>query len=48
MTILSATTNGLWLSHLINPKAFDRHEALQAIDEYLASTFPKHFPLESM
>ena len=42
-TILSATTNGLWLSHLINPKAFDRREALRSIDEYLASVFPTHF-----
>ncbi len=44
-TILAATTNGLWLTHLINPKSFDRHTAMQAIDEYLQSVFPKHFPL---
>jgi len=44
-TILTSMTNGLWLSRLISPKSFDRHRAMQAIDEYLLSIFPKHFPL---
>jgi TetR/AcrR family transcriptional repressor of bet genes len=43
--VLTSMTNGLWLSFLISPKSFDRHEAMQAIDEYLNSIFPKHFPL---
>ncbi len=41
--LLSSTTNGLWLSCLISPGEFDRHEAREAIDEFLANTFPKHF-----
>ncbi len=44
-TILASTTNGLWLSHLINPKSFDRSDAMRAIDEYLETVFPNHFPL---
>ena len=44
-TVLTSMTNGLWLSYLISPKSFDRQQAMQAIDEYLSSIFPKHFPL---
>ena len=44
-TVLTSMTNGMWLSCLISPKLFDRHEAMQAIDEYLHSIFPQHFPL---
>ena len=44
-SMLAATTNGLWLSCLISPKSFDRHEAMRVIDEYLGVVFPKHFPL---
>lgn len=42
-TVLNSTTNGLWLSCLISPATFDRHEALAALMEYLANVFPKHF-----
>lgn len=41
--ILTSTTNGFWLSCLISPKSFDRHKAMDAVNEYLASVFPKHF-----
>lgn len=44
-TALNSMTNGMWLSYLISPKHFDRRGAMQAIDEYLHSIFPKHFPL---
>ena len=42
-TILTSMTNGLWLSCLISPKTFDRHEAMTAINEYLHSIFPRHY-----
>jgi TetR/AcrR family transcriptional repressor of bet genes len=42
-TVLTSMTNGLWLSCLISPKSFDRQAAMNAIDEYLRNTFPKHF-----
>ena len=41
---LTSMTNGMWLSCLVSPKTWDRHEALAAIDGYLHATFPKHFP----
>jgi TetR/AcrR family transcriptional repressor of bet genes len=44
-TTLNSMTNGMWLSYLISPKHFDRATAMEAIDEYLHNTFPKHFPL---
>ena len=44
-TALTSMTNGMWLSCLISPKLFDRHEAMQAVEEYLNSIFPQHFPL---
>lgn len=40
---LNSLTNGLWLSCLINPKGWDRKQALASIHCFLASTFPKHF-----
>jgi TetR/AcrR family transcriptional repressor of bet genes len=40
---LSSMTDGLWLSCLIHPKAWDRHAAMAAIDSYLQGVFPKHF-----
>ena len=46
-TTLTSMTNGLWLSYLISPKRFDRHIATDAVNEYLRSIFPKHFPLHS-
>ena len=47
-TILTSMTNGLWLLCLINPETFDRHAAMNAVDEYLYSIFPKHFgPVET-
>ncbi len=44
-TMLTSVTNGMWLSYLISPKRFDRQSAANAVDEYLCSIFPKHFPL---
>jgi len=44
-TVLTSMTNGMWLSCLISPKLFDRQEAMRAVDEYLHSIFPHHFPL---
>ena len=43
-TVLTSVTNGMWLSYLISPKRFDRQNATNAVDEYLRSIFPKHFP----
>lgn len=44
-TVLTSVTNGMWLSYLISPKRFDRLSAANAVDEYLCSIFPQHFPL---
>ena len=44
-TALTSMTNGMWLSCLISAKHFDRHGAMESVDEYLCSIFPKHFPL---
>ena len=44
-TMLTSVTNGMWLSYLISPKRFDRQVATNAVDEYLKSIFPRHFPL---
>jgi len=41
--MLTSMTNGLWLSCLISPKSFDRVKAMDAINEYLRNTFPKHY-----
>ena len=40
---LASMSNGLWLSCLISPQAWDRNEAMEAIMSYLRSVFPKHF-----
>lgn len=40
---LTAMTNGLWLSCLISPQTWNRHEAMDAVMSYLRSVFPKHF-----
>jgi len=40
---LSSLTDGLWLSCLINPKSFDRNQALNAIYSYLRAVFPEHY-----
>lgn len=44
-TVLTSLTNGMWLSYLISPKRFDRQSATNAVNEYLCSIFPRHFPL---
>ena len=44
-TVLTSITNGLWQTCLISPKSFDRQQAMSAINEYLQSIFPKHFPV---
>lgn len=41
---LNSMTNGMWLSYLISPRAFDRGRALGAIAGYLGVVFPEHFP----
>ena len=41
---LTSMTNGMWLSCLVSPKTFDRHEALAAVTSLLCRLFPKHFP----
>ena len=43
-TMLISVSNGMWLSSLISPKRFDRQCATHAVDEYLRSIFPQHFP----
>jgi len=43
--VLTSLTNGMWLSYLISPKRFERQDATNAVDEYLCSIFPNHFPL---
>jgi len=40
---LSSLTDGLWLSCLINPKSFDRDEALKSVYSYLRAIFPGHY-----
>ena len=41
---LSAMTDGMWLSCLIDPKTFDRGTAQKAVYSYLHATFPEHYP----
>ncbi len=43
---LTALTDGLWLSCLINPKSFDRKAALRCIYSYLCVVFPEHYEAE--
>ena len=40
---LSSLTDGLWLTALVNPKAFDRHAALRCVLSYLSVVFPDHY-----
>ena len=40
---LTSMTNGLWLSCLLSPQAWDRQLARDAVVSYLQSVFPKHF-----
>ena len=40
---LTSMTNGLWLSCLISPKSWDRHEAMTAVMSYLENIFPRHY-----
>ena len=40
---LSSLTDGLWLSLLVNPKAFDRDAALSCVRSYLRVMFPDHY-----
>lgn len=44
---IASMINGLWLSCLISPRTWSRDAARQAIADYLASTFPQHFPAGS-
>jgi TetR/AcrR family transcriptional regulator, transcriptional repressor of bet genes len=43
MSALTSMTNGLWLSCLVSPQLWNRHEAMQAVMSYLCSVFPQHF-----
>ncbi len=40
---LKALTNGLWLTCLISPQTWDRHQAMEAVMSYLRNVFPQHF-----
>lgn len=40
---LTSMTNGMWLSCLISPQTWNRHEAMATVRDYLASVFPQHF-----
>ncbi|MCI0516480.1 MAG: TetR family transcriptional regulator C-terminal domain-containing protein [Woeseiaceae bacterium] len=40
---LQSMTDGLWLSYLVSPKAFDRDEAMDAVYSYLRAVFPDHY-----
>lgn len=40
---LTSMTNGMWLSCLISPQTWDRHQARSTVSNYLASVFPQHF-----
>lgn len=42
-SVLTSLTNGLWLSCLISPQTWDRHEAMEGVMSYLRSVFPKHY-----
>lgn len=42
---LSAMSEGLWLDLLISPQDTSREEARDTCMAYLASVFPKHFPI---
>lgn len=42
-TALTSMTNGLWLSCLISPQSWSRHDALDAVRCYLSVVFPQHF-----
>jgi AcrR family transcriptional regulator len=41
---LASMINGLWLSCLISPRTWSRDAAQTAVMNYLACTFPRHFP----
>jgi len=40
---LSSMTDGMWLSCLVNPKAFDRVAAIDAVRTFLRAIFPDHY-----
>lgn len=40
---LTSMTNGLWLSCLLSPQAWDRQLATDAVTSYLRNVFPKHY-----
>ena len=47
-TGLSAMTEGLWLDLLISPRSITREQARNICMAYLASAFPRHFPVPPM
>ena len=42
-TVISATTDGLWLDLLLSPRSFSRERGLALTRTLLASLFPRHF-----
>jgi len=44
---IASMINGLWLSCLISPRTWSRDAAKTAVMDYLASTFPRHFPRDA-
>lgn len=44
---IASMINGLWLSCLISPRTWSRDAAKTAVMNYLASTFPRHFPRDA-
>ncbi len=42
---LTSMTNGMWLSCLVSPATWNRHEAMATVRNYLAHVFPRHFEL---
>ena len=44
--VLSSLTDGMWLSCLMNPGTFDRHQALETVRHYLRAVFPDHYDQE--
>ena len=46
-TGLSAMSEGLWLDLLISPRSITRKQARDICMAYLASAFPRHFPVQA-
>ncbi len=42
---LTSMTNGMWLSCLVSPRTWNRHDAMATVHNYLAHVFPRHFDI---